>query len=162
MMIGIHLVLLLTASAQYAAVDAVRAAVAMGKGGPAAKRLLAGWGVVLSLIGAVAIVLSAGKDRQAPVGALVGSFDLEVGVGTYNLLAALVLLAVGVLMLAGALVRSRMLALVGGLLALAAAVSIYIQWGRTEIWLGATATTAAVFLCAAVVVAATAKPLTDR
>jgi len=64
MMIGIHLVLLLTASAQYAAVDAVRAAAAVGKGGPAAKRLLAGWGVVLSLIGTVAIVLSAGKDRQ--------------------------------------------------------------------------------------------------
>jgi hypothetical protein len=162
MMIGIHAVLLLTASAQYAAVDAVRAAAAGGDGGPAARRLVAGWGVVLGLVGIVAVVVSSDKGFRAPNGDLVGSWDLEVGVGTYNMLAALILLAVSVLMLAGALMRSRILALVGGLLALAAAVSIYVQWGRTEIWLGATATTAAVFLCAAVVVAATAKPLADR
>jgi hypothetical protein len=159
MMAGIHLVLLLTASAQYAAVDAVWAAEVPGEAGPIARRLLTGWGVALGLIGVIAIVVSSDKGFRAPDGDLVGSWDLEVGVGSYNMLAALVLLAVGVLMSAGALVRSRILVLVGGLLALAAAVSIYVQWGRSEIWLGATASTAAVFLCAAVVVAATAKPL---
>jgi hypothetical protein len=57
MMIGIHLVLMLTASAQYAAVDGVRAAAAMGDSGPG-RRLLLGWGVVLALIGIAAIVVS--------------------------------------------------------------------------------------------------------
>jgi hypothetical protein len=160
MMIGIHLVLLLTASNRYAAVDSVRAAAAAGQGRPAARRLLVGWGVVLGLIGIAAIVVSSDKGFRAPGGDLVGSYKLQVGVGSYNMLAALILLAIAVLMVVGGLLRSRILALVAGSLALAAAVSIYVQLGRTQVWLGATATTAAVFVCAALVAVATAKPLT--
>jgi hypothetical protein len=44
----------------------------------------------------------------------------------------------------------------------AAAVSIYVQWGRDAVWLGATATTAAVFVCAAIVAVGTAQSLTTR
>jgi hypothetical protein len=160
MMVGIHLVLLLTASNRYAAVDSVRAAAAAGQGRPAARRLLVGWGAVLALIGIAAIVVSSDKGFGAPGGDLVGSYKLQVGVGSYNMLAALILLAIAVLMVVGGLLRSRILALAAGLLALAAAVSIYVQLGRTQVWLGATATTAAVFVCAALVAVATAKPLT--
>jgi hypothetical protein len=165
MMIGIHLVLLLTASARYASVDAVWAATAAGERGRAGKRLLLGWGVVLVLIGVAAVIVSSDKGFRAPVGAVIGQVapdSLEVSVGQYNMLAAVVLLAVGVLMLVGALLRSRVVVLAAALLALAAAVSIYVQLGRTEVWLGGTASTAAVFLCGAVVAAATAKPLTTR
>jgi hypothetical protein len=163
MMVGIHLVLLLTASARYASVDAVGAAAAEGSDGPAARRLLIGWGVVLALVSIAAVIVSSDKGFHAPVGNVVGYVDyLEVSVGQYNMLAALILLTVGVLMLVGALLRSRIAALAAGLLALAAAASIYVQLGRTEVWLGGTASTAAVFLCAAVVAIATAKPLIAR
>ena len=162
MMIAIHLVLLLTASARYASVDAVRAAAATGEGARASRRLLFGWGVVLVLIGIAAVIVSSDKGFRAPVGNVVGQAapdSLEVSVGQYNMLAALILLAVGVLMLFGALLRSRVVALVAGLLALAAALSVYVQLGRTEVWVGGTASTAAVFLCGAVVAAAISKPL---
>jgi hypothetical protein len=162
MMIGIHLVLLLTASARYASVDAVWAATAAGEGARAGRRLLVGWGVVLVLIGVAAGIASSDKDFRAPVGDVLGYVapdSLEVSVGQYNMFAALILLAVAVLMLVAALLRSRIVALAAGLLALAAALSVYVQLGRTEVWLGGTASTAAVFLCGAVVAAATAKPL---
>jgi hypothetical protein len=163
MMVGIHLVLLLTASARYASIDAVGAAAAEGNGGPAARRLLIGWGMVLALVSIAALIVSSKKGFRAPVGNVVGYVapdSLEVSVGQYNMLAALILLAVGFLMLVGALLRSRVVVLAAGLLALAAALSIYVQLGRTEVWLGGTASTAAVFLCAALVPTATAKPLT--
>ncbi len=104
MMIGIHLVLLLTASARYASVDAVWAATAAGEGARASRRLLVGWGVVLGLIGIAAGIASSDKDFRAPVGDVVGYVapdSLEVSVGQYNMLAALILLAVAVLMLVG-------------------------------------------------------------
>jgi hypothetical protein len=163
MMIGIHLVLLLTASARYASVDAVWAARAAGERARASRRLLVGWGVVLVLIGIAAAIVSSDKGFRAPAGNVVGYVapdSLEVSVGQYNMLAALILLAVGVIMLAGALLRSRVVAFAAGLLALAAALSLYIQLGRTAVWLGGTASTAAVFLCGTVVAAATAKTLT--
>ena len=62
MMLGIHLVLLLAPSAQYAAVDAVRAARIAGDPAPVARRLLGGWGVILALIAIVAAVKSLGDE----------------------------------------------------------------------------------------------------
>ncbi|MGH3557106.1 MAG: Rv1678 family membrane protein [Mycobacterium sp.] len=152
MMVGIHLVLLLTPCAQYAAVDAIRAAAVAGNRAPVARRLLGGWGVIIALIGIIAVAQSvADDDWLAPHGRLVGYQKLEFSLGNYNLLAALVLLGVSVLMIAAALMQNRLLALSAAVIAAAAAVSIYIQLGRTAIWLGGTATTAAVFVCAAVV-----------
>ncbi len=155
MLIAIHLVLLLTPSAQYAAVDAVRAATADGTGSGVARRLLCGWGAVLTLTGIIALLVALGKDWCAPVGGLVGYQDLEFSLGNYNLLAAVVLLATSALMLAAAVLRMRVLALAAAVTAAGAALSIYVQLGRTDVWLGGTATTAAVFVCAVVVAIAT-------
>jgi hypothetical protein len=158
MMIGIHVALLLGPSAQYAAVDAVRAASATGSAAPVARRLLGGWGVVLAVIGIIAGIRSLGDDFLAPVGKRVGYQDLEFWVGDYNLVAALLLLAIAALMLAAAVTRAQLLALAAAIIAAVAAVSIYVQLGRTEIWLGGNPTTAAVFVCA-VVIAVGARPL---
>lgn len=155
MLIGIHVVLLLTPCAQYAAVDAARAAADAGSGAPVARRLLTGWGVILGLIGIIAVIGSLGDDWLAPSGYLVGYRKLEFSLGNYNLLAAFVLLVVAALMLAAALSAVRVLALVAAVIAAAAAVSIYVQLGRGDVCLGGTATTAAVFGCAVVVAVAT-------
>jgi hypothetical protein len=158
MMISIHLVLLLAPSAQYAAVDAVRAASATGTAAPVARRLLAGWGVILAVIGIIAGVKSFGDKFLAPRGQGVGYPPLQLFLGDYNMLAALVLLVIAVLMLAAAVIRTRALALTASVVAAAAALSIYVQLGRTEIWLGGNPSTAAVFVCA-VVIAVGARPL---
>jgi uncharacterized membrane protein YphA (DoxX/SURF4 family) len=159
MMIGIHLVLLLGPSAQYAAVDAVRAARApAGNAAPVARRLLGGWGVILALIAAVAGIKSLGDEFVAPRGQGVGYPPLQLFLGDYNMLAALVLLVAAVLMLAGAVTRARALALTAAAIAAVAALSIYVQLGRMEIWLGGNPSTAAVFVCAAVI-AIGARPL---
>ncbi|HYJ54210.1 MAG TPA: hypothetical protein VEX40_01540 [Mycobacterium sp.] len=151
MMLGVHLVLLLTPSARYAAVDAVRAARIGGDATPLARRLLGGWGVILAVMAVVAAVKSLGDELLAPRGRGVGYPPLQVFLGDYNKLAALVLLVVAVLMLVAAVVRIRALALAAAVLAAVAALSIYVQLGRTEIWLGGNASTAAVFVCAAVI-----------
>lgn len=158
MMIGIHLVLLLGPSAQYAAVDAVRAARVTGEPAPVARRLLGGWAVVLAVIGILAAVKSLGEEFVAPRGQGVGYPPLELFLGDYNMLAGLVLLAVAALMLAAAVLRARALAIAAAVVAAVAALSIYVQLGRTEIWLGGNPSTAAVFVCAAVI-AVGARPL---
>jgi hypothetical protein len=142
MMIGIHAVLVFAPSAQYAAVDALR------HGGVAsARRLLGGWGVALGLIALVAVWVYLRYDRRANVGIL----DLEFSLGDYNLRGALLLIGVAMALLAAAMFGSRLAALVAALAGAAGAVSIYVQVGRAEVWLGGTPSTAAVFVCAAVV-----------
>jgi uncharacterized membrane protein YphA (DoxX/SURF4 family) len=158
MMLGIHLVLLLAPSAQYAAMDAVRVARVTGDAAPVARRLLGGWGVILALIALVAGVKSVGDAFVAPRGQGVGYPPLQVFLGDYNTLAALVLLVVAVLMLAAGVIRARALAVTAAVIAAVAALSIYVQLGRTEIWLGANPSSAAVFVCAAVI-AFGARPL---
>jgi uncharacterized membrane protein YphA (DoxX/SURF4 family) len=158
MMIGIHLVLLLGPSAQYAAVDAVRAARATGNAAPVARRLLGGWGAVLAVIAIVAGVKSLGEEFLAPRGQGVGYPPLQLFLGDYNMLAAVVLLVVAALMLTAAAMRARALALAAAIVAAVAALSIYVQLGRTELWFGGNPSTAAVFVCA-VVIAVGARPL---
>jgi len=158
MMLSIHLVLLLAPSAQYAAVDAVRAARTGGDPAPVARRLLGGWGVILALMAIVAAVKSLGDGFLAPRGRGVGYPPLQLFLGDYNMLAALVLLAVAGLMLAAAVVRIQAMALTAAFIAAVAALSIYVQLGRTEIWLGGNPSTAAIFVCAAVI-AIGARPL---
>jgi uncharacterized membrane protein YphA (DoxX/SURF4 family) len=158
MMIGIHLVLLLAPSAQYAAVDAVRAAAVAGNAAPVARRLIGGWGMVLAVVAIVAAVKGLGDEFLARRGQGVGYPPLQLFLGDYNMLAALVLLAVAALMLAATVMRTRALALTAAIIAAAAALSIYVQLGRAEIWLGGNPSTAAVFVCAAVI-ALGARPL---
>jgi hypothetical protein len=150
MMIGIHLVLLLTPSAQYAAVDAVRGAAADERA-RVARRLLIGWGLVHGLIGLIAGIKSVGDDFLAPRGRLVGYPRLELFLGDYNMLAALLLIVLAALMIAAALTRSGVLGLGAATTATVAALTIYIQLGRTEICLGGNPTSTAVFACVAVV-----------
>jgi hypothetical protein len=106
----------------------------------------------------VAAVKSLGDDVLAPRGQGVGYPPLQMFLGDYNMLAALVLLAVAGLMIAAAVTRARALALTAAIVAAVAALSIYVQLGRTEIWLGGNPSTAAVFVCA-VVIAVGAHPL---
>lgn len=142
MMIGIHAVLVFAPSAQYAAVDALRSGSAT-----TARRLLGGWGIALGLIALVALWVHLRYDRRANVGIL----DLEFSLGDYNLWGTLLLIGVAVALLAAAMFGSRLAALLAAGAAAAGAFSIYVQVGRTEVWLGGTPSTAAVFACAAVV-----------
>ncbi|SON58996.1 hypothetical protein MSIMFI_00477 [Mycobacterium simulans] len=147
MLIGIHVVLLLTASTRYAAVDTLRAATSPSVARSTARRLLAGWGIVLGLIGLIGVWHNPGGGQSANVGVR----PLEFSLGDYNLRGAVLLVAVAVAMLAAAKVGLRVLVIAAAVVAAVAAVSIYLQVGRTGVWLGGTNTTAAVFVCAAVV-----------
>lgn len=119
--------------------------------------LLTGTAVRLAaLIGigqSVAIGLSVGLGDDRP--AYVGIRALEFSLGEYNLRGALALIAIALAMLAAAKRGWRTVALVAAVVAVAAAAAIYLQVGRTAVWLGGTNTTAAVFVCAAVVSLAT-------
>ncbi|CNY01927.1 integral membrane protein [Mycobacterium tuberculosis] len=129
----------------------MRAAATGSAARTAAQRLLAGWGIVLGLIGLVAVWRGLGDDRPA----YVGIRALEFSLGEYNLRGALALIAIALAMLAAAKRGWRTVALVAAVVAVAAAAAIYLQVGRTAVWLGGTNTTAAVFVCAAVVSLAT-------
>jgi hypothetical protein len=147
MMIGIHAALLFAPSASYAAVDAVRGATTSAAARPIARRLLGGWGIVLGLIGLVAVWRGHGSGRAANVGVAA----LEFSLGDYNLRGALLLLVIASAMLAAAILGWRVLALAAAVVAIVAAISIYVQFGRTGVWLGGTLTTAAVFACGGVI-----------
>ncbi len=147
MLVGIHVVLLLAPSTRYAAVDALRAATSSSVARSTARRLLAGWGIVLGLIGLIGVWRNPGGGQSANVGVR----PLEFSLGDYNLRGAALLVGVAVAMLAAAKVGVRVLAIAAAVVAAVAAVSIYLQVGRTGVWLGGTNTTAAVFVCAAVV-----------
>lgn len=151
MMIGIHAVLLFAPSARYAAVDAVRSATTRSGARLLARRLLGGWGVVLGLIGLVAVWLAVRNGRPM----IVGLPRLQLSLGDYNLRGGLVLVGIAVAMLVAAILGWRVLTLVAAVVAVAAAVTVYVQFGRTGVWLGGTPSTAAVFVSAAVISCAT-------
>jgi hypothetical protein len=151
MMIAIHVVLFFSASGRFAAVDRARAEAAQGRGAAAVVPLVLGWGVVFGLSGLVAFILTVGNDPLASSGANLGGSGFSVSVGTYNLLGAVVLLAVAALMLAGGALHKRALVLAAAVVAGLAAVSLYAQLSRTDVWLGGSNTSAAFFLCAALV-----------
>ncbi len=85
-----------------------------------------------------------------------------MSLGRYNVLGAVVLLVVAALMVVGASLHRRELALIAAALAVLAAVSMYLQLSRTDVWLGGSNTSAAFFLSAAVVSGATAGALRQR
>jgi hypothetical protein len=153
MMIGIHVALLFTSAGRAAAVDAVRAD-ASDRGGSSrssATRLLLGWGVVVGLTGLVALALAFDEDPLASVGARIGGPDLSISLGSYNVVGAVILLGVAALMCAAAALKRPELAL--------GSAAVDVQLSRTDVWLGGSNTSAAFFLCAAVVSGATARHL---
>ena len=106
---------------------------------------------MVALSGLLALVLAVGEDPLASSGASLGGPSFSVSVGSYNLLGALVLLAVAALMIAGAALRKPAFALAAAVVAVLAAISLYAQLSRTDVWLGGSNTSAAFLLCAAVV-----------
>ncbi len=160
MLIAIHVVLLFTAAGRVAAVDAVRHQ--SGEAKDRATPLLRGWGVIMVVVGLVAVALAVAADPFASAGANVGYGDLEVSLGRYNVVGALGLLVVGALMVAASTTARPALALAAAAIATLAALSLYVQLTRYQVWLGGTNTSAAFFLCAAVVSAATANALGRR
>lgn len=149
LMIGAHIVLLLSSSGRVLAVDAVRAGLTSGR------TLGRTWGVVALLTGLYAVAVSFG-DPFAARGAVLGSSAPSVSLGRYNLLGALVLLACGVLLLLASRGAARMLALVAAGLAMLAGLSLHAQLGFTEPVLGGDTTSAAFLFSLAVVAAAVA------
>ncbi|HEY5852511.1 MAG TPA: hypothetical protein VIW24_00280 [Aldersonia sp.] len=151
MLIGIHVVLLCTWCNRYFAVDALWVPPAGAGRRRVAVSLLRVWGIVLLMVGVLALVVSVRGEVGADLGGLVGYQDLEVTVGTYNVLAAIVVLVVAAGVFGAAILGRRELAFAAAGIAILAAATLYLQLGRGDVWLGGTNTTAAVFLCAAVV-----------
>lgn len=144
LMVGVHALLLVSPAGNALAVDNLRA----GLGGRRA--LLRTWGAVAVVVGLVSAVRSLG-DPLASRGPHFGSFDIEMSLGSYNLLGAVVLLAAGLLLLAAAGRRLAVAAPVAAGLSVLAALSLYAQIGFSSPLLGGTATSAALLLTLAVV-----------
>ena len=161
MMIMIHVVLLFTPSARYAAVDAVRAAESPAAAGSIARRLLGGWGIALALIAVVSVVMNPQWDHERTVGIP----GLEFSLGEYNLHGALVLLIIALAMIGAAARGLHIVAWVAAAGSTVAALSVFMQYrraGAEHVWLGGTTTTAVVYLSAAVIAAATATAITKK
>ncbi len=153
LMIGAHVVILFSSAGRVFSVDALRAG--LSRGIP----LLRVWGVLAVLVGLVAVVGSL-DDPLAARGYAIGSTDLSISLGSYNLVGGLVLLLIGALLLAttrlgaGAGAHAAMVAAV---LASVAALSLHVQLGFSDPVLGGTATSAAYLLCLAAVALAVAR-----
>ncbi len=147
LMIGVHVVLLFSAAGSILAVDALRSRWLPTDG----RQLAIGWGGVVSIAALVALVRSLGDDVFAASGAALGGPDLSIGLGSYNLAGAFLLLVCGVTLLAAALMRMNALALVSAVVALVAAVLLRVQIGFSDPVLGGTNTSAAFFLSVAVI-----------
>ncbi len=153
LMIGAHVLILFSAAGRVASVDAVRAGLSSGRA------LLQGWGGLSVLVGLVTIVGSWGEPVAAR-GFQVGSSDPSVSLGAYNVLGGVVLLLVGACLLGASrlgVVTGARVEMVAAGLALLAALSLYAQLGFSDPILGGSATSAAYFLCLAVVAAAVSR-----
>jgi len=153
LMIGAHVVILFSSAGRVLSVEAVLAGLSRSTS------LLRVWGVLAVLVGLVAVVGSL-SDPLAARGYDVGSSDLSVSLGSYNLVGGLVLLLIGALLLAtprlGAVAGGRA-PLAAAVLASVAALSLYVQLGFSDPVLGGSATSAAYLLCLAVVGVAVAR-----
>jgi hypothetical protein len=150
LMIGAHGLLLVSSAGHVLAVDAVRAGVTSGR------TLGQVWGGLTALIGLVCVVLSL-SDPVAARGPGLRWRDMEVGLGEYNLVGGLVLVAAGALMLLMARRGAARLGWAATVLAALAALSLYVQIGFTDPLLGGTPTSAAYFVCVAVIAAVLAR-----
>jgi hypothetical protein len=155
LMVGAHGLLLVSSAGRVLAVDAVRAGVTPGR------TLGQVWGGVTALVGAVCVVLSVGDPLDAR-GPGVRWGEMEIGLGEYNLVGGLVLLVAGVLLVLAARGGAAWPGWAASGLSAVAALSLYVQLGFTDPLLGGTPTSAAYFICVAVVGAVlgrTARPV---
>jgi len=144
LMIGAHAVILFSSAGRMLAVDGVRA------GLPIRRTLGLVWGVVTVLVGLYTVLASFG-DPLAPKGPALGSSDLSISLGAYNLLGGLVLVVAGALLLLASRGGSHRVAQGAAVLAALAGLSLHAQLGFTDPLLGGTATSAAYFLSVAVI-----------
>lgn len=149
MMIGAHVVLLLTSSGRYLAVDGLRARVVT------AATLGQVWGGLSIVIGLYSTLMSFG-DPLAARGPGLQSTDLSVSFGYYNLLGGLVLIAVGALLIMAARWDAEVMAKAGAGIAVFAGLSLHAQLGFTDPILGGNPTSAAYLFCTGVVAGAIA------
>lgn len=153
LMIGAHVVILFSSAGRVLSVEAVLGGLSRSTS------LLRVWGVLTVLVGLVAVVGSL-SDPLAARGYDVGSSDLSVSLGSYNVVGGLILLLTGALLLVGQRMGSgagRRFILIAAGLALVAAASLYVQLGFSDPVLGGSATSAAYLLCLAVVGLAVAR-----
>ena len=144
LMIGAHLLLLLSSAGRILAVDAIRA------GLPSARETLARvWGVIAVLTGLFSLVQSF-DDPLAPRGPGLGRSDISISLGEYNLVGALVLIVIGILLL----VPAKPASLGAAALAALGGLSLHAQLGFSDPVLGGSATSAAFLFALAVVAGA--------
>jgi len=158
LMIGAHVVILFSSAGRVLSVEAVLAGLSRSTS------LLRVWGVLAVIVGLVT-VLGSLHDPLSAHGYDVGSSDLSVSLGSYNVVGGLVLLLTGALLLAAQRMDSgavrRRFTLTAAGLALVSAASLYVQLGFSDPVLGGSATSAAYLLClAAVALAAAARTTT--
>ncbi len=146
MLAGISLTVSLTSAGRYAGVDGVRARGTTA----AALRGLSVTAIVVGAFGAVATVVGLLSSPTGSPGTRLGSPEYEVTIGMYNALGGVVLVVVAGLLAAAARGRSWALGSLGSGVAGVAALSVLLQWGRSEVWLGGDGTTFAAFLGVAV------------
>jgi uncharacterized membrane protein YphA (DoxX/SURF4 family) len=147
LMIAGHVVVLLGASARLGSLDAARAE------GRRPVRQAWVWAAVAAVAGLYSAVWSlVGGDPLAARGPGIVDSGPSLGLGNYNLLGALVLLVLaGLVVAAAGGVRAAGLAAAG--LGVLAAVSLHVQLGFTDPLLGGTPSSAAAYLCLALVAA---------
>lgn len=158
LMIGAHVVILFSSAGRVLSVDALRARLT------GATWLLRVWGVLAVLVGLAAVVGSL-SDPLAARGYNVGSSNLSVSLGSYNLVGGLVLLLIGVLLFAAPrldAVTGARAATAAAVLASVAALSLYVQLGFSDPVLGGSATSAAYLLCLGAVALAGAARTTSQ
>jgi len=144
LMIGAHALILFSSAGRVLAVDGVRA------GLPSRRTLGLVWGVLTVLVGAYSVLGSLG-DPLATRGPTLGSSDLSISLGAYNLLGGLVLVVAGTLLLFASRGGARKGTQAAAVLSAVAGLSLHAQLGFTDPLLGGTATSAAFFLSVAVV-----------
>ncbi len=148
LMIGAHVLLLVSASGRFGAVDAVRAGVARPR------TLAQVWGVGAVVVGLYSVVRSFG-DPLAARGPGLRSTDLSVSLGEYNLAGGAVLIVSGALLLVAARTDGAIFARIAAVLAALGALSLHAQIGFSDPVLGGTAVSAVFLFSIAVVAAAT-------
>ncbi|CAN5325364.1 hypothetical protein BH18ACT9_BH18ACT9_02650 [soil metagenome] len=163
LMIGAHLLLLVSAGGRVLAVDAVRAGWTTGR------VLGLAWGGLSVLVGLASVVQSFG-DPLAARGPGLGSSALSVSLGSYNLAGGVVLIVAGSLLLVTASSGARLPAVAAAVLAAVAGLSLHAQLGFSDPFLGGNPTSAAYLFCLTLVGAALGRfgsrdrvaPPTDR
>lgn len=161
LLIGAHALLLVSSAGRVFAVDAVRAKLV------SPRSIAVPWGLIAVVVGALSILRSLG-DPVAARGPGLGSSNLSISLGEYNLVGGVVLAAAGALLLVATSRAVRGAAWVAAAVAVIGGLSLHAQIGFSDPLLGGSATSAALLFSIALVAltvarrsAETSTPLED-